>query len=216
MTSQVLQATGGALQATQLVVAAFSFLVLMASALALNAVAAMVILVAAVSLFALLRPMNSLGARRARELSHAQLEYAGGISEASRLAEETQVFGVAAALNRRVGRYQSAIYLILVGGLAALYSEGSGHFAALGAVILLIVRAGTYGQQVQGSYQGLRQSLPFIERLQEAARRYAESSPLDGGLPLPGVQTLAFEEVSFAYRAGRPVLRGLSFEVAAG
>jgi ABC-type multidrug transport system fused ATPase/permease subunit len=182
--------------------------------------------------------MNSLGARRARELSQAQLEYAGGISEASRLAEETQVFGVAAALNRRVGRlisvaqelfyrtalvarlspslYQSAIYLILVGGLAALYSEGSGHFAALGAVILLIVRAGTYGQQVQGSYQGLRQSLPFIERLQEAARRYAESSPADGGLPLPGVRTLAFDEVSFAYRPGRPVLRSVSFEVTAG
>jgi ABC-type multidrug transport system fused ATPase/permease subunit len=238
MTSQVLQATGGALQATQLVIAGFTFLVLMVSALTLNAPAALVVLAAAMLMFAVLRPLNALGARRSRELSRAQLEYAGGISEASRLAEDTQVFGVGAAQRARLDRligtaqdlffrtqmigrlspslYQSAVYLILVGGLAALYSEGSGHFVSLGAVVLLIVRAGSYGQQVQGSYQGLRQSLPFIERLQEAQRRYAESSPVDGGRPLPGIQTLAFDGVSFGYRPGRAVLRSISFQVRAG
>jgi ABC-type multidrug transport system fused ATPase/permease subunit len=238
MTSQVLQATGGALQATQLVIAGFSFLVLMGTALALNAIAAIVILVAAVALFGLLRPMNALGARRAKELSRAQLNYAAGINEASRLAEETRVFGVADAQFGRIDRliaiaenlffrtqvigrlspslYQSAIYLILVGGLAVLYSQGSAHFAALGAVILLIVRAGTYGQQVQGSYQGLRQSLPFIERLQDAARRYEQSTPADGELPLERVGSIAFDHVSFAYRAERPVLQDISFSVEAG
>lgn len=238
MTSQVLQATGGALQTTQLVIAGVTFLVLMASALALNVAAAVIVLAAAVLMFAALRPLNRLGARRAKALSRAQLDYAKGISEASRLAEETQVFGVGAAQRERLDRliatahdlffrtqligrlspslYQSAVYLILVGGLAALYSEGSGHFVSLGAVVLLIVRAGTYGQQVQGSYQGLRQSLPFIERLQDAERRYAESSPQDGGQPLPGVATLAFDHVSFSYRPGRPVLKDISFQVKAG
>jgi ATP-binding cassette subfamily B protein len=238
MTSQVMQATGGALQATGLVISFFTFLVLMGTALALNAVAALVVLAAAVALFALLRPLNVIGARRARALSKAQLEYAGGISEMSRLAEENQVFGVAAAQRRRIGRligiaeelvyrnavigrlspalYQSAIYLILVGGLAALYSEGSAHFASLSAVILLIVRAGTYGQAVQGSYQSLRQSLPFVERLQDTAQRYRDSSPVSGEEPLASVETLAFEEISFAYRAGRPVLSGITFEVQAG
>jgi ATP-binding cassette subfamily B protein len=238
MTSQVLQATGGAMQATNLVISAFTFLVLMASALALNVVAALAVLGAAVILFALLRPLNVIGARRASELSRAQLAYAGGISEAGRLAEETQVFGVGAAQRHRldgfigtaqelffrtqlVGRlapsiYQSAIYLILVGGLAALYTGGSAKFASLGAVVLLIVRAGSYGQQVQGAYQGLRQSLPFIERLQDAAKRYRDSSPLDGGAPLASVQSVAFDQVSFAYRDSRPVLSGISFEVARG
>ncbi|HWY17523.1 MAG TPA: ATP-binding cassette domain-containing protein [Solirubrobacteraceae bacterium] len=238
MTSQVLQATTGALQATQLVIAGFSFLVLMVSALALNAVAAAAVLTAAILLFALLRPLNTLGARLAKLLSLAQLEYAGGISEASRLAEETQVFGVGAAQRARVGGlignaealffraqlvgrlspslYQSVVYLILVGGLAGLYAAGSGHFAALSAVILLMVRAGTYGQQVQGSYQGLRQSLPFVERLHDAVRRYEESVPLDGGQTLPSVDSLAFEDISFAYRTGHPVLEHISFEVIAG
>ena len=238
MTSQVLQATGGALQATQLVIAGFSFVVLMGTALTVNVAAALVILVAAVVLFGLLRPMNALGARRAKELSKAQLNFAAGINEASRLAEETRVFGVADAQFGRVDRlvgaaealfyrtqvigrlspslYQSAIYLILVGGLAVLYSQGSAHFAALGAVVLLIIRAGTYGQQVQGAYQGLRQSLPFIERLQDAARRYEASSAVDGPLELPRIGSIAFEGVSFAYKADRPVLQEISFAVEAG
>jgi ATP-binding cassette subfamily B protein len=238
MTSQVLQATTGALQATQLVTAAFTFVVLMGSAVTVNAVVALIVLAASVMLFAMLRPLNVLGHRYAKSLSKAQLEYAGGASEASRLAEETQVFGVGGAQRAHLDRliataealffrnqliarlspslYQSAIYLILVGGLAALYSQGGGHFASLGAVVLIIVRAGTYGQQVQGSYQGLRQSLPFIERLQDAARRYRESAPGDGGEPLASVSTIAFERLSFAYRPEQPVLSEISFEVDAG
>jgi ATP-binding cassette subfamily B protein len=238
MTSQVLQATGGALAATQLVTSAFSFVVLMAAALAFNALAAVAILVAAVCLFALLRPLNLLGASFAKRLSRAQLEYAGGVNESSRLAEETQVFGVQEAQRRRLdglietarrlafrmqlvsrlspSLYQSAIYLILLVALVVLTSQSSGHFVALSAVVLLIVRAGSYGQQVQGAYQGLRQSLPFIERLQEAARRYRESAPTDGGQPLASISSLAFDHLSFAYRAGQPVLSDISFHVRAG
>jgi ABC-type multidrug transport system fused ATPase/permease subunit len=238
MTSQVMQATGGALQATMLVISFFNFLVLMAFALALNPVAAAGVLASAVILFALLRPLNVLGARRAKALSVAQLEYAGGVSEMSRLAEENQVFGVAGPQRGRIGEligaaerlvyrnavisrlapalYQGGIYLILVGGLAALYSAGSGQFGSLGAVVLLIVRAGSYGQAVQGAYQGLRQSLPFIERLQDTSQRYLDSSPVDGGEPLQSVRTLAFDRVSFAYRPGRPVLSEITFEVEAG
>jgi ATP-binding cassette subfamily B protein len=238
MTSQVLQATGGALQTTALVIAGFTFIVLMASAITLNALAAVVVLAAATLLFALLRPLNVLGAKLAKRLSRAQLAYAGGVNEANRVAEETQVFGVGAEQRARVyglvddaeglffrtqliGRlspslYQSAIYLILVGGLWILWGTGRTHFASLGAVVLIIVRAGTYGQVVQGSYQGLRQSLPFIERLQDAARRYGDSEHVDGTVPLERVRTISTQELSFGYRPGRPVLKDLSFQVAAG
>ncbi len=238
MTSQVIQATSGAVQATTLLTSMITFVVLLISALALNVIAAAVVLVAAVGLFGLLRPLNALGARRARALSQSQMEYAGGIGEAIRVAEDTQVFGVAAGQRARIdllvdtardlffrtwliGRlvpnlYQSMIYLLLVAGLAGLYAAGGSHAASLGAVVLLLVRAGTNGQQVQTAYQGLRQSLPFIERLQQAERRYAQSTPVDGGRPLPQIRTLAFEGVSFAYRTGRPVLSDVSFEVAGG
>jgi ATP-binding cassette subfamily B protein len=238
MTSQVIQATGGALQATTLVTSLFTFLVLMISALALNLVAAGVVLATAILLFAVLRPLNRLGVRRARALSAAQMEYAGGIGEAIRVAEETHVFGVDGAQRERIdgfvavskalffrsqliGRltpnlYQSTMYLLLIGGLAVIHATSAGHLASLGGVVLLLVRAGTNGQQVQGSFQALRQSLPFIERLQEAARRYEESSPVRGDVPLERVRTVVFQDVSFAYRPGRPVLADVSFEVLGG
>jgi len=238
MTSQVLQAGQGALQATMLVTALLTFLVLVISALALNIGAAVVVLVAAVALFGLLRPLNALGSRRARSLSQSQMDYASGIGEAIRVAEETQVFGVAIAQRSRIDRltataqdlffhtqflgrlvpniYQSLIFMIIVAGLAGLYATGSGDVASLGAVVLLLVRAGTYGQQIQGSYQFVRQALPFIERLQEVERLYMASSPITGERSMPGVKTLAFENVSYAYQPERPVLSDISFRVTGG
>ena len=171
MTSQVVQATQGAQQVTIMVTALFSFIVLIISALVLNVAAAVVVLTAAVLLFVGLRPMNAVAHRRSSALSQAQMNYAGGVGEAVRVAEETQVFGVAFAQRERIGAlvavaqelflrtqfiarlapglYQSLIFLIIVLGLAGLHASGAGNVASLGAVVLLLVRAGTYGQQLQ-------------------------------------------------------------------
>jgi ABC-type multidrug transport system fused ATPase/permease subunit len=235
MTSQVMQATGGSLQATSLVTSSATFTVLLAFAFLLNAIAAAGVLVAAVAMFALLRPLRSIGVERSRDLSAAQVGYAGGIAEASRVAEETHVFGVAAAQRERIGDfvgrarelfyraqviaklvpalYQSLIYVVLVLALAVLYAVGRSHAASLGAVILVVVRAGAYGQQVQSSYQGLSQSMPFIERTQAAGERYVQSRPVEGVEALSSIETLAFEDISFAYTPGRPVLSDISFKV---
>ena len=238
MTSQVMQASQGALQATILVTALFSFAVLVASALVLNVVAAIVVLAAASLLFVLMRPLNAIGARNARLLSQAQMSYAGGVGEAVRLTEETRVFGVAAAQRNRINGfitaarnlffrtqfiarlspnlYQSMVYLILIGGLAVLYETGSGHVASLGAVVLLLVRAGIYGQQIQGAYTIVRQASPFIERLDETEQRYTASSPVSGKSSMSKVQTLTFDHVSFAYQPDRPVLSDINFEAHGG
>ena len=238
MTGQVASATGGALQATGLITSLFSFLVLLLAAFVLNVEAAAIVLVSAVLLFVGLRPLNQAGVRRARVLSRAQMQYASGIAQANRLAEETRVFGVAAAQRVQVDRfidiarnafyrmqligrlapsiYQSAVSLMLVGALFVLSRVGAAHVDSLGAVILILYRAGSSGQSVQGSWQNLRQSVPFIERLQETKRRYMGSSQADGEVPLANVASMAFENVSFSYRAGRPVLSEISFEVAGG
>ena len=147
MTNQTSQATGGALQATSLVSTSLVFVVLMGFAIALSPTAAGVIFMLAVGLFSLMRPMRTLGAKRSRELSRAQVRYAGAIAEANRLAEESQVFGVTDAQYERmpgfVGRcrnlffrtqviakavpniYQSLIFVLLVVGLMVLNSHRS-------------------------------------------------------------------------------------------
>jgi ATP-binding cassette, subfamily B, bacterial len=238
MTGQAMQAASGATQTTQLITASLQFIVLIAFAVALSPLAALVVGVTSVLLFGLLRPMRSRGVSISRSLSRAQVQYAGGVAESNRLAEEAHVFGVVDAQRQRVvdliegsrgffyraqlitrlitNVYQSLIYLLLVAGLAGLYLLGGHHAGALGGVVLLLLRSGTAGQLVQGAYQGLAQSMPFIERIQEMERRYRDSTPVDGSEALESVQTIAFDRVSFAYKSERPVLTDITFATSAG
>ena len=238
LTSQVMQSTGGTLQLAGLVSSLLTFLVLVLSAMLLNPVAAVVVVGVALILFALMRPLSSLGRRTAKELSRSQLEFAGGVGEAVRMAEETHVFGVGEAQRLRIGEltdasrnlflrtqfvgrlvpalFQSLIYLTVVAGLAVLHATGAGQVSSLGAVILMMVRAGSYGQQVQSSYQAVLQSLPFVERLDEAIGRYEVDRKRSAERPLGEIATLSFTGVSYAYRPGEPVLSDITFETARG
>jgi ABC-type multidrug transport system fused ATPase/permease subunit len=238
-TTQVMQATLGAQQMTLLINSAFTFLVLMLSAFLLNPLAALVVGGSSALLFGLLRPLRGRQSRYSRSLSKAQVEFAGGIAEAIRVSQETQVFGVAEAQRQRIGglidvsqyyflrsrilaglvtnMYQSLIYLLMVAGIAALYYiAGPGRAGQLGGVVLVLARAGTAGQLIQAAYQGLVSSLPFIERTQEAESRFVASIEPDGEQALDKVLSVAFESVSFSYTKGRPVLSDISFEVSNG
>jgi ATP-binding cassette, subfamily B, bacterial len=184
MTNQVGQAIGGVAGTTGLLTSTLQFVVLMIGALLLNFVAALVVGAMTVILFALLRPLRARGGRYAQALSRAQVRYAGGIAESNRLAEETHVFGAGAVQRERLGQsiaearhwffrsqvlgrlvanvYQSLIYVLLVGGIAVLYLIGGAQAGSLGGVVLVLLRAGMSGQLIQGFYQSLVQSLPFV------------------------------------------------------
>jgi len=235
--NQIAQCMIGVRAATGLVISVLTFSVLVIAALAFNLVGAAIVVTVAVGLFFMLRPLSKLGGHYSREVSGASLGFARGVSEASRLTEESHVFGVGGAQRKRIdelivalreplfrmgflnnlvpGIYQSLIYLLVIAALAALYATGVGHVASLGAVVLLLIRASSYGQQAQASYQAVRQALPYIERVQERQRYYEASPTRSGTTPLDEVRSLAFEDVCFEYEAGRRVLSGVDFEVAA-
>ena len=238
MTNQVTQAVQGAAWATNLLTNLFAFLALVAAALVISPLAATIVIAASAVLFTLLRPLSRAGTNSAREFSAAQLDQAGGVSEATRLAEETQVFGVARAQQKRVAAlidrsnsllfrtqlalrlapssYQGAVYLLLVGGLGLIYAVDKNGLASLGAVVLLLVRAGTYGNLAQNAYQVVRQSLPFVARVQAAEERYADAALSEGSEPFDSLERLSFREVSFAYPGGKDVLSELTFDVEHG
>ncbi|HKD20346.1 MAG TPA: ABC transporter ATP-binding protein, partial [Thermoanaerobaculia bacterium] len=238
MTSQVSQATYGVMQTTNIVTYVFSFLALVASALILSPLAAGIVVAVCILLFAALRPLSRAGSKAARELSAAQLEHAGGVSEATRLAEETQVFGVLSAQRERLQKliernrqllfrmqftlrlvpslYQSAVYLLLFGGLAAIYAIDRSGLASLGAVVLLLVRAGTYGNQAQSAYQVARQSVPFIERIHDTTEAYGVAAVQDGTKPFDALDVLSFHNVSYSYGDRSQVLTDFTFDVQAG
>jgi ATP-binding cassette subfamily B protein len=234
LTGQVSQATGAVVNAIGLITSSVLLVIMLITTFLLNPIAAAFIIALTVTLFALLRPLRKAGARRARELSRAQVQYARGVTESVRLAEETQVFGAGAAQRRRIGGfianvrshsiatqillrlaanlYAAVISLLFVGALFLLYEIGKGHAGSLGAVVVILVRASASGQSVQSAYQGLIQAAPFLERVQEAERRYRDSAPRVGTRSLVEVSSLAFQGVGYAYREGRPVLSDVTFE----
>jgi ATP-binding cassette, subfamily B, bacterial len=238
MTNQVAQAVNGVSGTTGLIASTLQFGVLMVSALFLNVVAAIAVGAMTVVLFGLLRPLRARGGRYAQALSRAQVAYAGGVAESNRLAEETQVFGAGPAQRERIGSaiaqarhwffraqvlsrlvanvYQSLIYALLVAGIWILHLIGGGHTGSLTGVVLLLLRAGMSGQVIQGNYQTLVQATPFIERAQQTLASFQDSAEADGGQPLARIETVAFEDVSFAYRPESPVLTAINFNVRSG
>lgn len=238
MTSHIMRATEVVLQVANLFAAALMFVTLVGAALLLSVPVALLVIATAAMLFLALRPLARRSRHHGGVHSGAHVDYAAGVSETVRMAEEMQVFGTAGAHRRQVdaltdaardpyfhtqflnrvvpGAYQSLVILLILAGLAGLYVAGAHNLASLGAVVLILVRAAAYGQQLQGSYTALAQLMPYVDRLQAAERRYRTSAPDAGDQPLPAVEHLALDRVSFAYRPGVPVLREVSFAVAAG
>lgn len=238
MTNQINQTTQVVAQLVTALSGGSMFLALVAVAFALNTFVALIVVASAIVLFWVLRPIARLGRRAARDLSQAHVDHAAGVSESARFAEEAQVFGAAAASRVRIGHlieavrrsvfrfqlagslvqnlYQSLVIILVIGGLAALHVTGTGAFATLGAVVLILVRAASYGQRFQGGYQILNQLVPYLDRLDNTLSQYRSAQATSGKRPLPEIKTLSFDNATFAYRVGRPVLRGITFSVRAG
>jgi ATP-binding cassette subfamily B protein len=160
------------------------------------------------------------------------------VGEAVRLEEETYTFGVADAQRDRIheriddarrhyilqqftgrltqGVYQGLMILFLVGGLTVLYASGTGQIAALGTVVLILVRASSYGQQAQVAWQVIQQGAPFLDRLATEQAHYEANEAVAGDLPLPRGGAIRFEDVSFTYNREASVLSHVSFAVGAG
>lgn len=237
-TSQVIQATSTVMNGVGILASGIPLAVLIAAALTVDFVAALVVIGTGALLFLLFRPLTELGRKQARLLSRAQLAYAGAVHDAVSVAEETQVFGVSKPQERRIvvranvarhrffttqfltrmisGSFQNLVYVLLVAGVWILVETGDSRVTALGAVVLLLLRASNYGQGVQSCLVGLGMSYPFLDRLREAEKSYSEVKVVRGTETLAPRPDLRFEHVTFGYDPAVPVLKDVSFEITPG
>lgn len=238
LTNQIGQATQALNQTGNLFSSGSTFLTLVLSAFLLGPLVALIVLLTAACLAFGLRPLGKRARRHSAALSASLLTYAGAVGESVRLAEETYTFGVAEAERRRIheriddarhhfvrqqftsrlaqGVYQGLMILLLVGGLSGLYASGTGQIATLGTVVLILVRASSYGQQVQVSWQVIQQAAPFLERLAATEARYQENAVVAGDRSMPPEAEIRFDGVSFTYHRGEPVLTDITLAVPAG
>ncbi|HLT69297.1 MAG TPA: ABC transporter ATP-binding protein [Acidimicrobiales bacterium] len=234
--------TRSATQAAMIVAGAISpfasFLILVASAIILSPLIALTVAVAAVGIFLLLRPFGRATRKQAALHSSGSLALADGVGEAVRLTEEMHVYGTAPQHRARIdvlverveqpyfrtqflsmsvpALHQGLALILVILGLAVLYAVGAENLGALGAIVLILVRALSYGQQLQTAYQKLNDVAPFLDRIQKEVRRYEDSVQRSGDLPVPPRADIAFEQVSFSYDDRQTVLEDVSFRVEAG
>ena len=220
------------------VTAALMFGTLLVSAFVLSLPAAVVLSVASIALFAALRPLARRLRASSKALSSENIEYSKGVQEVVLMAEETQVFGAGEDYRRGVYRlvdgvrgpmlrtrflanavpalYQSAALLVMVVALIAVSFVDTARIASLGAVVLVLVRSLTYGQQVQSAVTGMDERIPFMDRLATALEHYGSQPQQDGPEALPRVGSMGMSDVTFGYRPGVPVLHGITFEAHVG
>lgn len=215
-----------------------TFITLVISAFLLNLPAAVALAVASLLLFAGLRPLARRLRDQARKLSTENIEYSKGVQEVVLMAEETQVFGASPTYRdtfyRLVDRvrapllrsrflaeavpalFQSVALLLLVLALIVISLMDVGNLASLGAVVLILIRALSFGQQVQSVATSMDEKIPFMERLADALSQYSDHPQQDGDQDLPPIRRLSLVSVDFAYPTGPPVLHDVTFTVERG
>jgi ATP-binding cassette subfamily B protein len=214
------------------------FLTLLSSAFALSAATAIVIILASLGLFLTLRPLSRRHRKWAKMLSTETVEYSKTVHEIVLTAEETQVFGASPSYRNQVYQgieqvrtpwqktrvfaravpiiYQTGSFLLLVSALMLVPLATSARVTALGAVVLILIRSFTYGQQIQTALSALNELTPFMWRVREALDHYDSHPRQDGPEPLPDINRVGMADVHYAYIPDVEVLRGINFEAHKG
>lgn len=221
-----------------LVAAAIGLAALFLAALVVDPVVTLVVLVFGALLFLALRPIGRLTRKRANEFVGANSSFSEGVTQWGSLAMELRVFGVeraeavrliesnratAGALTRArfVSRAGASLYrdlavLFLVVAVAALNFLADADLAAVGAVVLLIIRSLSYAQQIQTWMQQVNEQSPNLDALIARLEALEAASVTFGDRLVDAVAPIELSAVGYDYAPGRPGIDGVTLHVAAG
>lgn len=226
------------LQVTNGITAFLQFLTLLASAVVVDAVGAGLVLFAIVVIGAGMVPITRTMRRLSRQAMEINMQYTRLVAQSVRVAREIRVYGVGDAVSERIGEradeaeelglrsrfltkftpslYQYLALLIVVGALAVISATDSIEVGNLGAIVLLFVRALSYGQRVNSSMQSLGEAQPFLESVLDQTQRYESQRMAREGRALGAVADLRCEGVGFSYDGEHEVLTEVDFLVERG
>lgn len=211
---------------------------LLISAVLVDPLSAALLVLAGGLLFAIVRPLSRLARGFANIQIEAGRDYNRISLEAVSSSLETRSFGVNQEVSRRlsdatdretkpIGKsiflkqlvtttYQTITVLILVGGLFAVYSVIDRPMAALGAIVIILVRALNQSAGLQSAYHGLVEIQPYVLRLAAERKVLRDSKPSSGSITMSKNASLQFEDVSYSYGGSRFALEHITFSVEHG
>lgn len=228
MTSHVNQAAASVLVLATGIGAGLNVTALVVTAILLNWISAVAVLAVGLLLFWALRPMATYGRRFADIRRQRTTAYARGTAAAVGVAMELRIFGVDQVIQKQMGDaadaiaipyyrytmssslvpviYQTVAMLCILLALVGLNALSPGEAGSIGATVLLLIRALSYGQAIQSAYHRHRGLVPYVESVRNAAERYRGAALPRTGKPMPVVDRFALDHVGFAYRPNEPVL----------
>jgi ABC-type multidrug transport system fused ATPase/permease subunit len=209
------------------------------SAIVVNPIAAAGIVVLGGLLLLLLRPLTNTLRRSTRHYIGGLRDLGADVTELEEASRDLETFGVrdraALGLSDRIhassaafGRsralqlatpplYQSLALAVIVGALGVLASRGeTGQFAAFGAVVLLLLRSLSAGQQLVTATQRLGDRGTYVDQVREELAVDDASRPDHGDRPAAEVAAIAVHDLGFSYPSGRVALDGLDVEIGDG
>jgi ABC-type multidrug transport system fused ATPase/permease subunit len=218
--------------------AMLSFSALMLSAIVIKPLAAVLILTAVVGVGALLLPLSRRTKIHAARQVKDNTNYAVHVAQTVNVAREVNVFGVGDVVRDEMERqadevarsgfttrlllrgnptlYQLAVMAALLAGLAAVRGSPSTDFAELGSVVVLLVRALSYSQQINGALQQAHEITPYIEDVERQEAKYRADPPRFGTTAVGTVDAIEVRDLTFGYDPAEPVLHDVSFTVRRG
>ncbi len=221
------------------VVSAVSLVALLALAVVVDPVSSLVVFVALAILGLAIRPLRRAAHRAGRRSATRSVVYAERLAEVSQVGLEMHSFRTQGQMGSQlrslideqarlakqvtyIGQlvptvYMSVAYLTMLCAIGAASALDQVEFDSFGAVLLLMLRALSYGQALQTAGANASSVLPFVEQLDEKvsalnlARREAPTAHLPSGQ-----LGVCLSDVSYSYIEARPALREINLNIEPG
>lgn len=238
LTSFVGRINAAVLALTQAVTSALSLFAFLAVGFFVDPVATLVVLGGLGFFGALLNPIRQRIRNHARDSADTDLDFATTIAELGALGQEMQTFGVRDRFEERLDEvieatteqqrrvqvlygslspaYTSLAYAAIIGAVALLQVFGVDDFATVGAIMLLMLRSLSYGQQLAAVAGQLAASTPSLEQVDQTVARYRSRQADVGSNVTDHVVPVAFSGASFAYSPDRPALSDVNVVLGSG
>lgn len=220
------------------ITASLSLVAFLAAGVAVDPLSTAAVLFALGLVGSVLSPMRRAIRRRSTRNARAGLDFANAVSELGALGLEMQTYGAQGAFTDRIDEltaestltqrrtqvlqgaqpqiYTSLAYGAVLAGLAALSLVGFRDLAVIGAVMLLMLRSLSYGQQLSNASASIAGFLPFLEWVDEVVKGYADSPAPGGSVRPDGVVPFEATNVAYAYTPERTALAGVTFRLEPG
>ena len=208
------------------------------AAVVVNLAASIAMAVIGLLLIAVLRPATKLTRTATGSLITQRRLYAESATESVLLAREQSVFGVTHEAGKRLRLldagvaaqfrrtkflssfvpkiFQSIAFILAVVGLFVLTSIDAKDLAAIGAVVLLLIRSMSYGQLVLQSLQTLSEHSTYMVPLMGIIDGYQASGENSGTTEIGDITEIELKSVTFGYGGDRRALQDIDLVIESG